>query len=150
MSKTEVKPTNRTRIAVITGLCCFGFLFIAAAVPGVLLLTGDQQFQIGSWGGVRWLPKNHPWIGQTKGVQTMSEGFSAALGGHSNVNGTRMTIPPGLVHTELKQWGRVQWWRTRVVRKAGTYQPNEVRALQQQIDTASRQRALASRRSSTP
>lgn len=143
MSEKEVLPAKAARPVPIVVLSS-ALLLLIIAVPGVLLFTGDGQFQVGNW-GARWLPSNHPWAGKAPGIKTMSEGFSAALGGENNSNGTRMTIPPGLVHTELKQWGRLQWWHLRVVGKPGAYQQNEVMALQRQIETKSLQRALAAR-----
>ena len=94
---------------------------------------------------MRWLPANHPWVGQGDGVRIVGEDVSSALGGEHNVNGTHYTIPPGLVHTQLKQWGRLQWWHSDVIKEPGMYNQNDVEALNRKVRAASIQRANSSK-----
>ena len=130
MTKSEAKPSKGKSPVLIAALCC-GLLLMVAALPASLLLTADRQFEAGNW-GMRLLPKNHPWVGQARGVRTVVEGFSAGGGGSENMNGTRMTTPPGLVHKQVKQWGRLQWWHMRVVKEPGKYDQGDVQALAEQ------------------
>jgi hypothetical protein len=150
MSQAKENVPKKPRRVFIVALCSI-FLVIAALAPICLLLSPNRQFQVAGW-GVRWLPAGHPWVRNTGGIRIVLEGVSATLGGESVSNGTHITTPPGLVDLEVKQWGRLQWWHTQVVKESGTFQQRDVEALTRDVMIASIQRdkAVAQRKAGTP
>src|SRR5258708_30551941 len=131
-----------SRLSRMGALAC-AILAILAMTPVALLLIDNGQLHAGGW-GVRWLPSNHPWVGQGHGIRVVEEEISSGLGGYAWSNGTYITHPPGLVHTQLKQWGRLQWWHNDVVKDPGKYSEGDVQALTQEVMAATGQRARSS------
>jgi hypothetical protein len=139
---------GRSRFLRIGMLGCV-VVAIIVLTPVFLLVENNGQYQAGEW-GVRWLPANHPWVGQAHGIRVMEEGVTSGLGGQSTSNGTYMTQPAGLVHTQLKQWGRLQWWRAQVVKEPGKYSQSDVKALTQEMMQRLIQRAGNSTKQNKP
>ncbi len=129
MNQLEAKMPNKKRSAAVIALVCVSVLLILVAIP-YLLLAGARQMQIGSW-GVGLVPPNHHFA--RAGLITVSESVGTGGGTRTLEGGTHITVPPGLVHTQVRQFGRLRWWHTRVVRQPGTFGPKDVDQLQRRV-----------------
>ena len=123
------RPGKPSRAAGI----CLGTLalLVLAAICAYFLVPGAPQVQAGHW-GVGLVPADQGFVDH--GLITVYEGVGTG-GGETSLEGglTRIPVPEGLIHTRVRQWGRLRWWRTRVLREPGTFDPRDARRLARQM-----------------
>jgi hypothetical protein len=132
-SDSQTQGTRKRSWLLRLGAIGCAIFAIIVAAPVIVLLTHDGRYEMGEW-GMRWLPANYAYASWVHGISSSSEGVSSnPFGGKESTSGTTVTIPPGLVQTQFRQLGRLQWWHNHVVKQPGTYSQRDVQALTQEV-----------------
>lgn len=120
MSETPARRANARLPVIIVAVFC-ALLLLGVAVPVLRLATGDHQFAAGGLGSFRWLPPNHYSVQRPRpGVRTLTATLNAQKPRVWQVDGMPVEFAPGVSQVEIRQWGRLQWFRMRSAKPAGS------------------------------